>query len=140
MSEYESPIKIYALSAEELATERDNFLKDAIMESVEKFMIQVDPDELQKALAYDREQYELGYRQGKIDATRENTETEIAIHAKWVNETRFDANGQPYNLTVCSSCGFMMNNEVFFEPWTFKRCPDCGAKMGGRWMNKESET
>ena len=71
---YESPIKIgYATEPEEgwtdkigkyIAGEVDNL----ILESCVKVGCHVDKDELEKALRYDRGQYEKGYEDGKHDA------------------------------------------------------------------------
>ena len=58
---YESPIKMIrdaVLSEVELDTEK------CIMKAVRKYAIDVDKDELLKALKYDRGQYEKGYADG----------------------------------------------------------------------------
>lgn len=84
MSDYVSPITIYFLKP----SEREEFLEYAVTETVEKYAIQVDPDELKKALAYDRNQYQIGYQQGKRDATK---------CAKW------EINSDGY-YPYCSNC------------------------------------
>lgn len=71
---YESPIKIgYAAEPEEgwtdkigkyIAGEVDNL----VLESCVKVGCHVDKDELEKALRYDRDQYDRGYADGKRDA------------------------------------------------------------------------
>ena len=55
---YESPIKIYELS-EELIKSKDNFIYATV-----KMHVDVDKDELIKALQYDRGQYDKGYHDG----------------------------------------------------------------------------
>lgn len=56
---YKSPIEVFK---EEMKYHYDN----NIVEAVQKCDIQVDKDELFKALIYDREQYEKGYHDGFI--------------------------------------------------------------------------
>ena len=56
---YKSPIEIFT---DELNLYYDN----NIIEAVQRYDIQVDKDELLKALRYDRQQYEKGYADGKI--------------------------------------------------------------------------
>ena len=56
---YKSPIEIF--------TEEMRFCYDNnMMEAVQRYDIQVDKDELLKALRYDRQQYEMGFADGKI--------------------------------------------------------------------------
>lgn len=94
---YKSPIEIIQ---GELQTEMDG----AIMKAVQKVDIIVDKDELLHALAYDRGQYQLGFRDGKAE-----------VHGVWLE----DSDG---NL-ICSKCKFK------FYPIMFKFCPNCGADM-----------
>lgn len=55
---YESPINLILKSA----TEK---LEHDILKAVQTYYIDVNKDELGRALKYDREQYEKGYRDGK---------------------------------------------------------------------------
>ena len=104
MSDYVSPVAIYFLTL----SEREKFLEYAVTEEVEKYMIQVDPDELKKALAYDRNQYQIGYENGKRDATK---------YAKW----EINSNGYyPY----CSNC---LSEPPAGEMTDY--CSKCGAYM-----------
>jgi hypothetical protein len=59
--EYESPIEAHW---HEMQIEFDN----KVCKAVQKCDIHVDKDELIKALQYDREQYDRGYKQGYEDA------------------------------------------------------------------------
>ena len=64
---YESPI---SMITQQLATEIAKKTDDAVLSAVWKTGVNVDKDELVKALRYDREQYEKGYRAGYEAAFR----------------------------------------------------------------------
>lgn len=55
-----------------------------------------------------------------------NTATQCG---EWLIATEENPSGEKYTLTECSVCGYQMNNKMFFEPWNFKRCPNCAAYM-----------
>lgn len=55
--EYESPITMIA-SQIEMKMEND------VLQAIQRYGIQVDKDELIKALNYDRQQYDVGYKDG----------------------------------------------------------------------------
>ena len=59
---YKSPIDI-------IYTQLESQLEDEIMRAVQSVHVNVDKDELLKALQEDRRQYEKGYLDGKADAT-----------------------------------------------------------------------
>ena len=105
---YKSPIEIIDSFTNDMAykikTETDNL----IMEAVYNVGVNVDKAELIKALEYDRDQYEKGYRDGKKDAVN---------HAYW--NKRGDEWAFPYD---CSNCGHGSNKRYPF-------CRLCGAKM-----------
>ena len=61
---YKSPID---LIYDHVVTEQEN----EVFKAVIRCGIDVDKDELIKALAYDRRQYDLGYADGKMDANAE---------------------------------------------------------------------
>lgn len=61
---YRSPIEVF-LSQIEVQME------DGIMKAVQKQGIMVDKEELVKLLAYDRDQYSKGYREGRESAFKE---------------------------------------------------------------------
>ena len=52
-----------------------------------------------------------------------------AERGEWIQVVRRGITDVEYRLTRCSACGYEMNNEVFFEPWDFHYCPNCGADM-----------
>lgn len=61
MSDYEAPINIQLAEAVRLQVE------DNVMRAVREYKINVDKAELLKALSYDRNQYEKGYREAQRD-------------------------------------------------------------------------
>lgn len=63
---YQPPIDVNFTDhiIEDVKTEMDEYL----IRAVQKVIINVDKDELLKALAYDREQYEKGYTDGKRES------------------------------------------------------------------------
>ena len=60
---YKSPVELYY---NDIVAEFDA----EVLKCVQKVVIDVDKDELYKALRYDREQYEKGYEDGRKDAVR----------------------------------------------------------------------
>ena len=101
--EYESPIRIIA-SQVEMKMEND------VLQAIQRYDIQVDKDELIKALNYDRQQYEKGYRDGQANPPQ----------AEWVDE--FECYESLYHK--CSHCHFSIlraAHESF--------CSHCGYKM-----------
>lgn len=95
-------------------------IEDGIIKAVQGVGINVDKEELIKALKYDRHQYEKGYADAKA-------ERKIG---KWV-----DTNGKPLNpvdpkrdACWCSVCGkWLVGSEEY--PVAHNFCPNCGAKM-----------
>ena len=79
-------------------------LEDAVFKAIQKVDIEVDREELIKALQYDRNQYEKGYADGIKDAEKTG---------KWMN----NQNG----TFTCSICGCKHSRSTF--------CPNCGARM-----------
>jgi len=61
---YESPI---AMIAEKMATEIAEKFDGEVLTAIRKYHVDVNKDELVKALAYDRGQYEKGYADGFAD-------------------------------------------------------------------------
>ena len=58
---WESPIKVYEDVAREIVLEKENHIMQTIRQYVE-----VDKDELIRALNYDRNQYEKGFEDGYL--------------------------------------------------------------------------
>lgn len=64
---YESPIRLLVQQLETSIREQQ---EKQVFEAVQKCGVDVDRDELIKALAYDRAQYAQGYSDGRADAQR----------------------------------------------------------------------
>lgn len=81
--------------------------------------VDIDRDELIKALNYDRQQYEKGYEDGKRDAVKQG---------RWERDDWGDY------VKECSLCGKVPNaipgrgNTPCYSDY----CPNCGAKMDGK--------
>lgn len=101
--EYESPIRIIA-SQVEMKMEND------VLQAIQRYDIQVDKDELIKALNYDRQQYEKGYQDGQANPPQ----------AEWVDE--FECYGALFHK--CSHCHFTILRSAH-ESF----CSHCGYKM-----------
>lgn len=95
-------------------TLKDEF-GNAVLRAVQKVDIEVDKDELLKALQYDRGQYENGYSDGRLyeppvitnaDRIRAMTDEELA---------KLSAKGCPHSSThkMCASYG----NDVCYRCW-----------------------
>ena len=67
---WESPIQISTIS-EEIGRKIVDDQNSYIVESCVKMGVNVDKDELVKALNYDRHQYEKGYVDGRVDIEKE---------------------------------------------------------------------
>lgn len=118
MERYVSPIDVYLT---EMLTQYDN----AIMKAVCNVGINVDKEELIKALKYDRDQYKKGYQ----DALTENADMRKIIHGKWIDYEDSFTDGYYAN---CSNCGYQM--DVHEERGYFNFCPHCGADMRDSYM------
>lgn len=104
---YKSPIDTLI---SDVVTEEEN----AVMRAVVKCDINVDKDELVKALAYDRGQYEKGYADAKAE---EKT-------GEWVKADSQQYFHKHYPASQCSICGWRKNYSG-----KYNYCPNCGAKM-----------
>lgn len=79
---------------------------------VQSYGFNVDKEELEKALAYDRGQYEKGFADGVMESIQ---------HGHWITHN----DGDPFLIYgSCSKCGFEQSISS-----TLHYCPDCGAKM-----------
>lgn len=109
---YKSPIEI-------INDEIKMHFENEILKAIQHYEIQVDKDELIKALNYDRNQYEKGYN----DAVDNLQKT-----GKWVG-IEYDgyADGNPvYDVWECSNCHEEHEGDFDSLP---NYCPECGAKM-----------
>lgn len=103
---YESPIEFIqgAITAK---------FEDEVMRYVQSYEINVDRDELIKALAYDREQYEKGYADAKAEFEPK--------HGRW--------KGAGMGDYMCSLCAEVVSG----NRWHY--CPNCGAQMASEVEN-----
>lgn len=84
-------------------------MENDIFRTVQSYGIEVDKEELLRALKYDRQQYDAGYADGKADAV---------VHGRWIRKKLVMC--EPCYL--CSVCGKLHDQEYNF-------CNDCGADM-----------
>ena len=103
---YKSPIEIIC---ENIRSQMEN----DVYSIVQSYGVNVDKEELIKALEYDREQYQKGYEDG---ITEEQT-------AKMINQNEgfFSSHG----VCICGHCS-QCGNTVCDE---FRYCPYCGARL-----------
>ena len=127
---YESPITGYVRSTiEDLNVARDEAIVSTIRE---QYAIDCNREELIKALAYDRNQYNKGYSDG-YEVARKTYEKP---QGEWLI-------GQchPHNV-YCSNC-FKTYAQAGWEVWkdgSLARdyCPNCGADMTGKINTKSA--
>lgn len=100
---YENPIKIISLST---------YFDNEIVRIVQSYGIEVDKDRLIRALKYDSDQYDKGYRDGK--------------------NFRLSESAKPYKDGARWRCGECSTAVSRF--WKF--CQHCGMKIRWDWMTK----
>ena len=111
---YESIIKVIVGSVE-------TSLVDEVYKVVQNYGVDVNKEELIRALRYDREQYEKGYADGRAEAV---------VRGHWEKDTGSWMRGR---CSVCKREYLWDNIETF--------CPNCGACNGGELNeNKTSES
>lgn len=92
MNEYKSPIEI---AIETIHKEVNAKAENAILQAVQNVGINVDKNELIKALKYDRDQYDIGFNAGHNKGSKE-TAREILHTLKGLIREPFQA----YELTI----------------------------------------
>ena len=94
---YQSPISVYETAVQSIMKQREN----AIFAKVQyAFDVQLDKEELIRALQYDRGQYDKGYRDGLKVATDTVRKYLIGLIEEWDNmgDRKYDLpNMQVYN-------------------------------------------
>lgn len=101
---YNSPIYLYETAVQSIMEERENAIFAKIQSSLD---VDVDKDELIRALQYDRGQYDKGYRDGKADAT-----------PKWIPVS--ERSPEPWKWILCyCEVGFieMLRYDDFMDEW-----------------------
>lgn len=113
---YEPPFTGYMGDYAQKTVEEINEQGDTVIynEIVRQIAIDVDKDEMIRALNYDRDQYNKGYRDGYNEARNEFRKI-----GKWINSQEIDSTraSATYKCTVCG--------EIFEHKSNF--CPKCGA-------------
>ena len=105
---YESPISILKIADSIIKEQNALYENNLIYEIRQTYHIDINKEELIRALQYDREQYEKGYQEGKADVKK---------IGKWL----INSDGYyPY----CSQCKYEPKEMTHY-------CPNCGAKMNG---------
>lgn len=97
---YESPIEVYIEQAvQNIEKQRDEQICSYI---TEKFDVQVDRDELIKALQYDRAQYEKGYKEALADYYEAITNTQFLKYNYGISSvnTYFLNNFSPTSIII----------------------------------------
>lgn len=102
---YESPIEIIP----KIQARIEEDFKNNVVRAVQSYGINVNKDELMKALAYDRNQYNKGFTDARLQYARPS--------GKWIMEDEI------YLIRYCSEC--RTANGIMAFPY----CPWCGAEM-----------
>ena len=108
---YESPVTVHY---EDMLTHIMDSADGQIMAEI-KMHVDVDRDELIKAMNYDRNQYATGYRNGYADAQK---------HGKWIQVTEYDIdNNAVFECSVCRG------SDTHAKGVEVPYCWHCGARM-----------
>ena len=119
LSGYESPVTV---CYEDMLTQIKDCADGQIMAEI-KMHVDVDRDELIKAMNYDRNQYATGYRNGYADAQK---------HGKWISGAYIkDTEVKRYSagLMYCSVCKHEAYSDTDYGEQLFDYCPYCGSRM-----------
>lgn len=100
---YESPIQMIS---EDIIKDIVRKQDECLMEAVHRVGFNIDKDELEKALLYDRNQWERGYVDGKMDGYNlRDTEIVRCKECKWWNEKTCSSTLTPDNrLCLANRC------------------------------------
>lgn len=117
---YQPPINIYETAMNTIIEQRENAIFAKIQDAID---VQVDRDELIRALQYDRGQYEKGFQDGVRSVHNQGlwlkVKDNLDIDRGW----------------ICSICNGSVY-EMTYEPYQY--CPHCGAKIEG-WEDNDIE-
>ena len=114
--QYQPPFTGYMGDYAQKMVEEVNEQGDTVIynEIVRQIAVDVDKDEMIRALNYDRDQYHKGYRDGYNEARNEFRKIGKWIDSKEIDSTR---ESSTYKCTVC--CETFKHKSIF--------CPNCGA-------------
>jgi len=123
---YKSPIEI-------ICGDMTHKLENEVFTVVQNIGINIDKDELIKALQYDRNQYEKGYADAMMNAVPVN-------HGRWEEETvsSIEENAciQDWQSARCSVCKQYLTTPSMYYFTHYDYCPNCGAKMDGKKVDE----
>lgn len=96
--------------------------ENEVLKTVQSVHINVDREELLKALAYDRNQYEKGYADGQKDATKHGRWEKIEIID---DDSDSGVNDEAARCSVCEG----VQSSYYWATNYYNYCPECGAIM-----------
>lgn len=122
---YKSPISLEQSTMElvnQLQKDIDAQTIQHIMNCVHRIKVDIDEDELMRALKYDRDQYIEGFAAGRASALQ---------HGHWVQQPAPD--GRHFNCSICNHEVSVPTSE-FIDPRDYhcyldNFCGHCGAQM-----------
>ena len=96
MGMYESPIKIIESTIDSIYKDIVKKKDDAIFAEIKSsFGVDLDKEELLRALQYDRDQYNKGYADGKRDSV---------VHGRWIIKSKETLPFEYVAVAECSEC------------------------------------
>lgn len=98
---YDCPIQIY----QDLQTQFVQHTEEMVVEAVQKCNVNVDEEELIRALKYDREQYEKGFKDG-VNYILDKVKSEIENHCGLIKEN---------HCRYCYCCNSVMGVREILE-------------------------
>lgn len=114
---YESPIELI----QKLRKQMDLDTENKIVGAVQEVGINVDKDELIKALKYDRDQYAKGYNDAKAEQPKMHWEEKEVFSAK-------EAGIEELQSARCSNCKRYYTKPYMYHFDEANFCPYCGFK------------
>ncbi len=105
---YKSPIELLVTDIQNQIVKQQD---EEIYKAVLHFIPNVDKEELLRALQYDRNQYKVGYMEGKADAMASITHCE---------DCQYHEPCKPYNKVWCQKMGRYMNPDGFCSEGVMK--------------------
>ena len=122
---WKSPIEIQ----QDIVRQVDMVVEDGVMKAIQRFDINVDKEELIKALKYDRDQYEKGYQDGVTDTN---------VGGKWIPCSERLPEKRDWYLAVFKEpdtgfiglpyiADYLMGNHTAYttkDGWIIKDCTD----------------
>ena len=106
---WESPVTIVTENILNAVADVNEAMDGKVMEAIVKVGIEVNKDELVKAMQYDRDQYEKGYRNGYNASYTAD---------KWISvEDRLPENGKKVLVFFAGDYLIITSNDMWFNHW-----------------------